>query len=344
MRVVVLGSTGYAGMVLLRILADHPYVDEITPVSRSSAGNPVRGTDPGLAPAIDAKVSNGTYVSLEDADPLGADAVISALPHAASAEILGPLIGSVPVIDLSADFRLSDRETYETVYGHTHPFPRFLDSAVYGLCEWARAEIADAAVIANPGCYPTATLLPLLPFADVIAEPVVVNALSGISGAGRKEQVNLLFGERSENVNAYNPGRSHRHVSEIEEHLRGFGARTDETKILFTPHLVPIKQGMIVTTVVSLKSPITAKQAEQRIAEAYEGSPFVGLSARDIPESRDVRNSNRCDIGVLVHGDQLQLFSAIDNLYKGASGQAVQNMNLRLGLPEASGLSASGEF
>lgn len=347
MRVVVLGSTGYAGMVLLRILAQHPAVDQISPVSRSSAGSGVCAADPGLNRSMSRKVRDGAYVSLEDADLTGADAVISALPHAASAQIIGPLVGSVPVIDLSADFRLGDARRYETVYGSPHPHPDLLEDAVYGLCEWNRDVIAGAPVIANPGCYPTATLLPLLPFADVICEPIVVNALSGISGAGRKEKTNLLFGERSENANAYNPGRGHRHVPEIEEHLRRLGVATadgPEKHILFTPHLVPIKQGMVVTTVAALRSPVSQSEAEERITAAYQDSPFVGLSPRGIPESRDVRNSNRCDIGVRVHGDQIQLFSVIDNLYKGASGQAVQNMNIRLGLPESSGLALHGEF
>lgn len=351
MRVVVLGSTGYTGMMLLRILSNHPNVERITPVSRSSAGKQVRACDPGLSQSADRKIPNGLFVSLEDADAGNADAVLSALPHAASAVILGPLAGIVPIVDLSADFRLSDPTTYARVYGQAHPHPELLTQAVYGLCEWNRPDCRTASIIANPGCYPTATLLPLLPFRDFVTEPIVVNALSGISGAGRKEKVDLLYTERSENVNAYNPGRAHRHVPEIEEQLARTGATADgatadgPSSILFTPHLVPVKQGMIVTTVAALRTPLSQKEAEQRVRQAYDGSPFVGLSPRGIPESRDVRNSNRCDIGVRVHeGRQLQLFSAIDNLYKGASGQAVQNMNIRLGLPEDAGLSADGEF
>jgi N-acetyl-gamma-glutamyl-phosphate reductase len=345
MRVVVLGSTGYAGMVLVRILANHPDVTEITPVSRSAAGTAVRESDPGLGATIEKKVRNGNYVSFADADPANADAVVSALPHAASAELLGPLAGSVPIIDLSADFRLGNISVYEDVYQHTHPYPNLLEQAVYGLCEWNREEIRDAAIIANPGCYPTATLLPLLPFAELVESPIVVNALSGISGAGRKAKTNMLYGERSENANAYNPGRAHRHVPEIEEHLWGIpGIPAADTQLLFTPHLIPVKQGMVVTTFAALKKPISQSEAEERIREAYADSPFVGLSARGIPESRDVRNSNRCDIGVRVHDAGLQLFSVIDNLYKGASGQAVQNLNIRLGLAEDAGLAAHGEF
>lgn len=341
MTVLVLGSTGYAGMTLIRILASHPNVSSVIPVSRSAAGSVVRELDPGLGPASERvfAATGRRYVALDAVDRSRVDVVFSALPHGAAAELLGPFVGSVPVIDLSADFRITSAELYERVYGVAHPYPELLSRAVYGLTEWHRDEIASAAIIACPGCYPTATLLPLLPFADVIRGPAIVNALSGISGAGRKEKTDLLFNERSENLNAYNPGRSHRHVPEIEQELA-----PHSLSILFTPHLVPVKQGMIVTTVAELTRELTQEEAETRVREAYAGSPFVGLSPRGIPQSRDVRNTNRCDIGVRVHGRHLQLFSALDNLVKGAAGQGVQNMNLRLGFDEAAGLRAHGEF
>lgn len=341
MTVLVLGSTGYAGMTLIRILASHPEVDSLIPVSRSAAGNPVRDLDPGIGPASGSifAATDGRYVSLDEVDRSRVDVVFSALPHGAAATLLGPFVGSVPVIDLSADFRITSAKTYERLYGVAHPYPELLTRAVYGLTEWHKDAIARAAIIACPGCYPTATLLPLLPFADVITGPAIVNALSGISGAGRKEKTDLLFNERSENLNAYNPGRSHRHVPEIEQELAPHGL-----SILFTPHLVPVKQGMIVTTVAELSRELTQTEAEERIHDAYAGSPFVGLSPRGIPQSRDVRNTNRCDLGVRVHGGHLQLFSALDNLVKGAAGQGVQNMNVRFGLDEATGLRAHGEF
>jgi N-acetyl-gamma-glutamyl-phosphate reductase len=210
-----------------------------------------------------------------------------------------------------------------------------------------REAIVTADLIANPGCYPTATLLPLLPFAADIGGPIITNAMSGISGAGRKAVQNLLFGERSENANAYSPGRSHRHVPEIEQQLSfgGLAVTTGEPALFFTPHLVPVKQGMAVTSVVEVNSPMTEADARQRVESAYETSAFVGLSARPIPEMRDVRNSNRCDIGLnMLDSTHLQLFSTIDNLYKGASGQAIQNLNLRLGFDERSGLRIHGEF
>ena len=343
MRVLVLGSTGYGGMMLLRILASHPEVHAIVPVSRSSAGRAVRDVDPALGSTLDPLLAatDGRFVGLDDADPGSADVVFSALPHGAAARLVGPLAATIPVIDLSADFRLTDRELYESVYGTEHPHPELLDGAVYGLTEWYRDAVAGANVIACPGCYPTATLLPLLPFADVVRSPAIVNAMSGISGAGRREKQDLLFNERSENANAYNPGRVHRHVPEIEQEL---GRRREGLQVLFTPHLVPMKQGMLVTTVVELEKPVSQAEAERRIRDAYAGSVFVGLSTRGIPQSRDVRNTNRCDIGVRVHDNHVQLFSAVDNLYKGAAGQGVQNMNVRFGLPEHLGLRVHGEF
>ncbi|HKJ86565.1 MAG TPA: N-acetyl-gamma-glutamyl-phosphate reductase [Spirochaetia bacterium] len=339
MKVLVVGSTGYVGMMLLRILSSHPEIDAIVPVSRSAAGKRLREIDPALGPAIEPLLAgtDGRLVSLEGASPESADVIFSALPHGAAAALVGPFVGTTPVIDLSADFRITSLERYEAVYATKHPYPELLDRAVYGLTEWHREEIATAAIVACPGCYPTATLLPLLPFTDIVRTPAIVNALSGISGAGRKEKQDLLFNERSENANAYNPGRAHRHVPEIEQELASL-------EILFTPHLVPLKQGMIVTTVAELSRDISQDEAEQRIRDAYEGSSFVGLSPRGIPQSRDVRNTNRCDIGVRVHGTHIELFSAIDNLYKGAAGQGVQNMNVRLGLPEHLGLRAHGEF
>lgn len=349
MKVVIVGSTGYTGMMLMRILASHPEVESIVPVSRSSAGTSVRTVDPGLGSAALARLerTDGRFVALDDAKPDEADVVFSALPHGAAAGLVGPLVGTVPVIDLSADFRITSADRYESIYGTTHPYPELIGHAVYGLTEWRRTEIERAALIACPGCYPTATLLPLLPFADIVRSPAIVNAISGISGAGRKEKTDLLYNERSENVNAYSPGRVHRHVPEIEQELaRAARARAaeGEPRILFTPHLAPLKQGMFATIVAELTAPLSQREAEERLDTAYADAAFVGRSPRGIPQTRDVRNTNRCDLGVVVHDGRVQLFSAIDNLYKGASGQGVQNMNVRFGLDESSGLRSNGEF
>ena len=342
MKALVLGSTGYTGMMLLRILLDHPNIDAVIPASRSAAGKSLQSVDPGISGAALGRleVTGGRYIDPEDMDPASVDVVFSALPHKAAAEVLGPLIGSVPVIDLSADFRFRDAATYEKWYTE-HPFPDLLPGAVYGLTEWHRDEVATGDIIACPGCYPTCVLLPLLPFVRHTRGTIISNALTGISGAGRKEKQNLLFNERSESLAPYSPGGTHRHVPEIQQALKASGVDAD---LLFTPHLVPVKQGMLVTTVTELNDPLTQADSEEIVRDAYADSPFVGLSARELPDTRDVRNTNRCDISVRVHGNRLQLFSVIDNLYKGASGQAFQNMNVRFGIPETAGLRIHGEF
>lgn len=341
MQATVLGATGYAGMVLLRILASHPDVQSILPVSRSAEGSRLADFDPGLGAAADPKLgkTDGRYCSVEAAISAGSDVVFSALPPLASARALEPFFGRSVIIDLSADFRLQDADAFSRVYGERPPREDLLRSSVYGLSELYRKDIRGTDIIANPGCYPTATLLALIPpaRAGLIAGSPIVNAMSGLSGAGRKEKTDLLFVERSENANAYAPGRSHRHVAEIEEKL------AVPHPVLFTPHLVPLSQGMAVTTVVPL-SDGAGDRVEATLREAYAEEPFVVLRDNRIPETRDVRNSNRCDIGFRIEGASLLLFSVIDNLWKGASGQAVQNMNIRFGIDEVRGLRLSGEF
>lgn len=350
MKAAVLGATGYAGMILLRLLADHPEVTEILPVSSSQAGSPVRSVDPGLAPSIEAKVPGGLLADMDAAARASGshllDVVFSALPHLASAKACAPFFGASVVIDLSADFRLRDPAVFQAAYGVDPARADLLPRSVYGLTEWYRAKIRTSDIIANPGCYPTATLLPLLPFARAgfLKGTVIVNAISGISGAGRKEKAEYLFVERSENANAYNPGTSHRHAPEIAQEL----AVADKAlSLLFTPHMAPLRRGMAVTTVVELSREPAAsgpQSVEGILRAAYGSCPFVSLAAGRIPQTRDVWGSNRCDIGWRVEGRHLMLFSAIDNLVKGASGQAVQNMNVRFGLPETAGLRTGGEM
>ncbi|TVQ36975.1 MAG: N-acetyl-gamma-glutamyl-phosphate reductase [Spirochaetaceae bacterium] len=342
MRVAVLGSTGYTGMTLLRILSQHPQVRIIYPVSSSKAGVAFSEVDPGLATALRSR-TDGALIDMADAVKAAPDIVFSALPHLTSARVCEPFFSSSVVIDLSADFRISDSALFARAYGQPPPRQDLQLKACYGLSEWYEKEIRAADIIGNPGCYPTATLLPLLPLArkGLIQGKIVVSAFSGLSGAGRKESVNLLFTERSENVNAYNPGSRHRHWSEIHFHLSRSGK---QLPLLFTPHLVPIKQGLGVTTSCTLRDGVTADTVAAAFKEAYGARPFIRLLADRIPETRWVRNSNRCDIGWHVEGQELLLFSAIDNLVKGASGQAVQNMNLRFGFDESEGLRIHGEF
>jgi N-acetyl-gamma-glutamyl-phosphate reductase len=350
MKAAVLGATGYTGQVLIRLLAEHPEVSALVPASSSQAGTPVRAADPGLPASIDGKVKGGVLTATADAvraaESGALDVVFSALPHTASAQACGVLFGKCVVIDLSADFRLHDPAVFRAAYGVDPVRPDLLPCAVYGLTEWHGEKLRSADIIANPGCYPTAALLPLLPLAraGLIRGTAIVNAISGISGAGRKEKTDLLFVERSENANAYSPGMSHRHAPEILQELRGADR---SLSLLFTPHMAPLRRGMAVSTVVELarELPVTGPgSVEGVLAAAYAGKPFVSLTGSRVPQTRDVWGSNRCDIGWRIEGRHLMLFSVIDNLVKGASGQAVQNMNIRFGIPETAGLRAGGEM
>ena len=351
MRVGILGTSGYTGSILLRLLLSHPDVEAVIAASSSKAGEPVWSLDPGIARSerARARLQRGSEILLapQDVAEQRPDAVFAALPHLKSAEVCAPLFGRTVLIDLSADFRHRSAHRFLAAYGTDRPREDLQDSAAYGLVEWNRDAIRRSDIIAVPGCYPTTTLLPLLPLwsAGLIEGPAIVNALSGISGAGRKEKIDLLFDERSENTNAYLPGRAHRHLQEMEEHLELFSGSPLE--LSFTPHLVPLKQGMFVTTTVRLASGADPEAAGRALSARYLSEPFVQLTGQQIPQTRWVRNSNRCDIGWASSGggsELLILFSAIDNLMKGAAGQAVQAFNCRFGLEEVRGLPEDGEF
>jgi N-acetyl-gamma-glutamyl-phosphate reductase len=342
MKAAVLGATGY----------EHPEVREILAVSSSKAGELVRDVDPGLSPELERKMagSGGRLVSIapavKAAEAQDLDVVFSGLPHLKSAEVCAPFFGRCVVIDLSADFRFKDADAFRNAYGAAPARPELLAKAAFGLAEWYGDRIRTADIIANPGCYPTCALLPLLPLAreGLLRGTVVVNAISGISGAGKKERADLLYCERTENACAYNPGTVHRHAPEIQKELASAAAGLG---LLFTPHLAPLKRGMCVTTVAELaKSPEPDGPRSIRgiYEKYYAGRPFISLTDGRIPQTREVWGSNRCDIGWRIEADHIMLFSAIDNLVKGASGQAVQNMNIRFGLPESAGLRAGGEL
>lgn len=368
MKAAILGATGYGGMGVMKLLASHPSVEAILPVSSSRPGEHLTAVYPGLAPALLEKTHDGGLLSVEEARAEDPDVVFAALPHLKSAEVCAPFFDSSVVIDLSADFRIPDVALFESAYGSRPPREDLLSRSTYGLTEWFRDEVRRADIIANPGCYPTAALLPLLPLLrdGLVTGPISITAMSGISGAGRKASVNLLFTERSENVNAYAPGSTHRHWAEISHYARrylagggdasgtpgaggthGAAANPDggvADRILFTPHLVPIKRGIAATTSCVLAPDADAASVAESLERSYGAEPFVGFSSRAVPETRDVRGSNRCDIGFHVEGGMLLLFSVIDNLEKGAAGQAVQNMNVRFGVEETAGLELWGEF
>ncbi|RKX81699.1 MAG: N-acetyl-gamma-glutamyl-phosphate reductase [Spirochaetes bacterium] len=348
MKTAVLGISGYTGLLLLRILHEHPNIESIIPVTSSHIGEDIRSIDHGLSDTIldKLKLTEGRLVSIDDAAGFKPDVVFAALPHLKSAKLLEPFFGKSIVIDLSADFRIKDPSVFKKAYGEKPPREDLLPETVYGLCEWNREKIKHTDIIANPGCYPTATLLPLLPLLKekLISGTIITNAISGISGGGKKAVLNLLYVERSENASAYLPGKSHRHQPEIEAEIKSIDKSSD---ILFTPHLVPLKRGITVSTCADIRSSDKKGISDSRLKDIYESyygySPFIRIRGTDIPETRDVWGTNRCDIGWRIEKGKILLFSVIDNLIKGASGQAVQNMNIRVGFNESAGLRINGE-
>lgn len=329
--VAVLGATGYTGVELLRLLARHPAVAVTFLSSEQHRGRRIADVYPFLEGVVD-----GALAAPEEFSEAPGDIVFTALPHGAAARhVAAALALGRRVIDLSADFRLRDPAIYARWY-EPHPLPDLLGEAVYGLVEWRREEIRRARLVANPGCYPTSALLGLLPLAraGLCTEPVVINAASGTTGAGRSARVEQLFAEVNENFRAYAVGQ-HRHRPEIDQELAWGGATAPS---LFTPHLLPVGRGVLATMYV--RPPAAPPPLEDLFATAYEHEPFVLLRGSTPPELREVRGTNRCAIG--WHWDAgtgyAVVMSAIDNLGKGAAGQAVQSMNVLLGLPETTGL------
>ena len=333
-RIAVLGASGYTGADLVRLALEHAEVEIVALSANAKAGQRIADVWPHFAMFPDLP----RLVRAEDVDFAGLDVVFGCLPHAASAALLRDVRGP-RIVDLSADFRLRNAAVYADWYGGVHPAPDLLAGAVYGLTEFARAALPAARLVACPGCYPTAVLLGLLPLlqARLIApERITVNALSGVSGAGRGLKEANLFAEVAEGVAPYAVGR-HRHMPEIEQEL-GMAAGLPVT-VSFTPHLVPMNRGELVTMIVETAAPLAALRT--CLAERYVIEPFVHLLPDGVaPGTRMVRGSNHAVVNVFadrVPGRAIVVV-AIDNLVKGSSGQALQNMNVMLGLPETTGL------
>ena len=325
----VYGGSGYAGVELVRLLSGHPEVGGLRVASRGYAGRDIRSVYPQLA-------VDGRYMSPEEIEAGGLDVAFVAYGHGESAETVKGLLaaGAGLIIDLSADFRLSDAELYGEWYGK-HPAPELLPEAHYGLPEVFGA--AEGRLVANPGCYPTAAILALAPVVRRVGgiRSVTINALSGVSGAGAKPSVKTHFVSVNESANAYG-APSHRHTPEIETQLRRVGEMPEVT---FVPHLIPISRGELETIVVDLDDVPEAEEVLGWYAEDYGGCAFVE-AREEYPHVAHVANTNRCRISAAVDGraGKLLLFSAVDNLLKGASGAAIQNMNLALGHEEDLGL------
>ncbi|HKJ63233.1 MAG TPA: N-acetyl-gamma-glutamyl-phosphate reductase [Hyphomicrobiales bacterium] len=335
-RIGVLGASGYTGADLIRLAACHPEIEIGVLAASSHAGKPLAEVFPHLT-FLDAP----ELVKAEDADWSSCDAVFSGLPHGTAQDLIAQLPKHLRIIDMSADFRLRDVETYRRWYGREHIAQDLLKQAVYGLSEHYAEQIADARLVACPGCYPTAVLMALLPLAKsklIEVKDLIIDAKSGTTGAGRSLKQNLLFAEAGEGLSPYSFA-SHRHAPEMEQEI---GLASGEEIVLnFTPYLIPMSRGELVTCYVRLKNGASAGDLRAVIEAAYREKPFVRLAAPGVlPATQMVRGSNYCLINVFedrVPGRAI-VIATIDNLVKGSAGQALQNFNLMFGLPETTGL------
>lgn len=336
-KVAVVGASGYTGVELLRLLLNHPDVTVTCVTANQNAGEEVTTLFPSLAGRINMVCSALDVTEVA----ASAELVFTALPHqAAMAVIPGLLSAGCKVIDLSADYRLRDPQVYATWYA-AHTSPELLAEAVYGLPELYRAIIPAARLVANPGCYPTSVALALAPLLRegwIDPATLIIDSKSGTSGAGRSAKVDSLYCEVNEGFKAYGVGK-HRHTPEIEQTLSDLSGQ--EVTVSFTPHLLPVNRGILSTCYASLRQETTTADLLQLYRSFYDGEAFVRIGAEgELPNIAYVRGANYCDIGLVVdpRTNRAIVVSAIDNLVKGAAGQAVQNMNLLLGLPETRGL------
>lgn len=340
-KTAIVGASGYSGMELLRLLLGHPGVELVAVTSRQEAGKSLSSVFPRFRGAP------GAELAFIEPDPdaiaaTGAQAAFLALPHGVAAEIARALLErGLRVIDLSADFRLRDAAVYEEFYGHAHPAPDLLAEAVYGLPEVRLEEIRAARLIASPGCYPTSILLPLLPLLrEKLIDPstIVANSMSGVSGAGRKADVSLLFCECNESARAYGLPK-HRHLSEIEQELSLAAGKT--VTISFIPHLIPVNAGIATTTTAKLRDGVDPAAVGAALESAYAACHFVRLLGKGgCADTKNVTRTNFIDIGWQhdPRTGRVILMSAEDNIGKGAGGQAVQSFNLMFGFSETAGL------
>jgi N-acetyl-gamma-glutamyl-phosphate reductase len=351
-KVAIVGASGYSGEELVRLLLHHPHVELSAVTSRQSAGQTVAQVFPKFASHPKSKTLRFTEPNSELLAKQ-AEVVFLALPHGVAAEFAVPLLQlGCQVIDLSADFRLRRNEVYKEFYGHDHPAPELLGKSVYGLPEIYRAEIKSASLVASPGCYPTSILLPTLPLlrAQLIhPHSIIADSLSGVSGAGRKAEMEYLFVECHESVRPYSVPK-HRHLSEIEQELSL--AAGVEVTIQFTPHLIPVNRGILTTLYLAPAQHFTNESERASLVEkisacyqsAFGREPFVRLlEGKALPDTKNVVGTNVIEIAWRLdpRTGRLLVMSAEDNILKGASGQAVQSMNIMCGFPETAGLGVS---
>ena len=335
-RVGVCGGSGYTGIELLVWLRRHPLLEVAFITSETQAGKKVGSCEPYLF-----DYAEMTYISLEEAsNRTDVDLVFLGLPHEASAEVTPRFLNrGVRVVDLSAAYRIRERKTFENAYGFTHPSFELTKEAVYGLCELRREEIASARLVANPGCYPTSILIPVLPLVKegiIGGDYLIADSKSGFSGRGRKTDIPGLFSEMNENFYAYSVG-THRHQPEISQEVQGYAAKP--IKVVFTPHILPVNRGILSTIYFQSENDPT-KDVYVTWEKTYTSSPFVRLLRGRLPQLRWVQHTNEVHLSFVYDSSQKMgiIVSVIDNLVKGASGQAIQNANIMLGIDETMGL------
>ena len=330
----IVGASGYTGFELAKILTAHPEVEICFATSESHAGSSMTTL---YATAPDLQLQSVEATPLDQVD-----VAFLCLPHGAAAPVaVRGLEAGARVIDLSADFRLTDAAVYSAWYKVAHPAADLLSEAVYGLTEWVRDELPAARLVANPGCYPTSILMPLKPLLSAGAvdpsRPIIADSKSGVSGAGRTPKQNTHFVEVAGNFSPYSIGRTHRHLPEMEQLMRSWDA--DAPTLIFSPHLLPVPRGILSTIYFSLAEGWTESALHELVEETYAGEPFVkALPAGQLATLSHVVNTNRCVFSLSLADSTVIIASAIDNLVKGAAGQAVQNMNVMFGLDETAGL------
>ena len=337
-RVGIIGSTGYAGGELVRLLINHKEAEIKWYGSRSYVDKKYADVYQNFFQIVDDKCMDDNMEALANE----VDVIFTATPQGLCASLVNEdILNKVKIVDLSADFRIKDVETYEKWYGIEHKSPEFIEEAVYGLCEINREDIKNARLIANPGCYPTCSTLSIYPLAKeglIDMSTVIIDAKSGTSGAGRGAKVDNLYCEVNENIKAYGVA-NHRHTPEIEEQLSY--ASGEEVFLNFTPHLVPMNRGILITAYATLKKDVTYEEVKAVYDKYYANEKFVRVLEKDIcPQTKWVEGSNYVDVNFKIdpRTKRIIMMGAMDNLVKGAAGQAVQNMNLMFGLKESEGL------
>ena len=337
-KVGIIGSTGYAGAEIVKLIQNHPEAEVVWFGSKSFEGEPFASVYRNMFELVDEKCLGDNIDELSSK----VDVIFTATPQGLCSKIINEdVLSKTKVIDLSADFRIKDVDIYEKWYGIKHESPEFIDEAVYGLCEINRDKTKDARLVANPGCYTTCSILSIYPLVkEGLIDPksIIVDAKSGTTGAGRGAKVANLFCEVNENIKAYGV-TTHRHTPEIEEQLSY--AADEDVVINFTPHLVPMQRGILVTAYANLTKDVTYDEVKAVYDKYYKDEKFIRVLDKDLcPETRYVQGSNYTDINFKIdeRTGRIVMMGALDNLVKGAAGQAVQNMNIMFGLPEETGI------